>query len=143
MTYNDSELQMNTNLVLCIEEHDENNLLYPIDTRLFIGWDNETCEYYVRGKREDTRTSDFVPFALQCKTSSEVYEFIDFVMGENKMNITLYNYNNIDTLPITDLTYELFEGQMDRNYEISGFDDIRPKRSQFLRHLRMLKSTYS
>jgi len=36
--YNDSELQMDTQFILCIEEHDNKKDENSIDTRLFIGY---------------------------------------------------------------------------------------------------------
>ena len=46
--YNDSELQMDTCLILCIEELDLDNSVSPIDTRLFIGWNNELSDFLIR-----------------------------------------------------------------------------------------------
>ena len=140
--YNDSELQMSSRFILCIEEIDRINMNSPIDTRLFIGWSKKDNEYFVRGKRSDIRQTQFVPFAFQCKSKYDLYEFIEFAVGK-EINITFYNFNNIYALPTTDLTYELFEKQMDKNYEVTGYDKVSMTRSKIVKLLKLLKHTYN
>ena len=141
--YNDSEMQMDTSFILCIEELDETNESFPIDTRLFIGYDESENDYFIRGRRQDTNTSDFVPFAFRCETSNHVYDFIDFVMNKNRVNVILYNFNNTDKMDIDEETYEFFEDLVDRNYEIAGYNNISLKRSKIVKYLRLLKHTYN
>jgi hypothetical protein len=144
--YNDSELQMDSKLILCIEEHDSNRFYDSVDTRLFIGWSNIDQDYYVRGKRQDTDSKEFVPYAFRCEHTDDLYDFIEFVVGQYSCaSITLYNYNNIDSILTNDdeLTYEFFEENMDRNYEIAAYDEVVLKRSQITKYLRMLKNTYN
>ena len=38
---------------------------------------------------------------------------------------------------------EFFEEQMDHQYEIVGYDDVKLKRSQTVNWLRMLQNTYN
>ena len=140
--YNDSELQMDTQFILCIEEL-EINAEFPVDTRLFIGWDENTQDYFIRGKRQDTNKSNFVPFAFHCDSSNELYDFIKFVMPDRRVNIILYNFNNTEDNDTEILTYEFFENLMDKNYEISGFNDIKIKRSRMVNHLKMLRNMYN
>jgi len=149
--YNDSELQMESKLILCIEEHDNRKDLYSVDTRLFIGWSNQDNDYFIRGKRVDIGTKEFVPYAFRCDSTDELYDFIEFVVGSrSNTSIILYNYNNIDmnssnssSLKDDDLTYEFFEEHMDRNYEIAAYDRVRLKRGQIKKYLRMLKNMYN
>lgn len=149
--YNDSELQMESKLILCIEEHDNRKDPYSVDTRLFIGWSNQDNDYYIRGKRVDIGSKEFVPYAFRCDSTDELYDFIEFVVGSrSNTSIILYNYNNIDTnssnsvtLKDDELTYEFFEENMDRNYEVAAYDRVRLKREKIKKYLRMLKNMYN
>lgn len=141
--YNDSELQMDTTFILCIEELEPFISHAPIDTRLFIGWDETNKDYFIRGKRQDTSKTNFVPFAFHCESSNKLYDFIKFTMPNSKVNIILYNFNNIENLETDEITYEFCESQMDKNYEISGYDDVSLKRSCIVKYLRMLKNAYN
>jgi hypothetical protein len=137
--YNDSELQMDTNLILYIEENDSIN---SVNNKLFIGWSNTDNDYYVRGRRQ---YQDFVPYAFHCKSTNKLYDLIKFIVGSNDVNITLYNYNNININDINDetLSYEFFEKNMDIHYEISGYDNVILKRKQFKKTVTMLKESYN
>lgn len=138
--YNDSSLQMDSQLILCIEEKDD----LGIDTRLFIGWSNKDNDYYVRGKRQDTNNQEFVPYAFHCESSNDLYDFIEFVIDpHSSKSIILYNFNNMDGLTNDEMTYEFFEENMDRNYEIAAYDKVKFKRRQITKYLRMLKNTYN
>jgi len=137
--YTDSELQTNTQLILCIEECDSKILYCPIDSRLFIGWSYETGKFFVRGRRDDTRLSSYVPYAFQCILERDLYDFITFVLGKSNSNIILYNFNNITQTNVDEITYEFLEHNMDQNYEIAGYNDYKPKRSEILTYLRMLR----
>ena len=139
--YNDSEQQMTTNLILCIEEIDASNSLFPIDTRLFIGVGirEGNCIYYVRGKRDDTNNTDYVPFAFDTKSIEGLYDFIKFTMSDSRVNLTLYNFNNISNMGLSKLTYEFFESHMDKNYEIAGYDNMRLTRSRMTKYLTMVQ----
>jgi hypothetical protein len=63
-------------------------------------------------------------------------------MGQTSVNIILYNFNNISSMNDEEMTYEFFENNMDRNYEISGYDQVKMKRSKIVKYLRILKNTY-
>lgn len=169
--YNDSELQMDTTFILCIEElitHDSyssstssssslssslsssQELLDSIDTRLFIGWDERTNDFFIRGRRQDVSTESkwskldigYVPYAFHCKTINDLYSFIKFTMSK-KGNVILYNFNNINLVSTDKLTYEFFESRMDTNYEISGYNNIILKRSRIVNYLKILQNTYN
>jgi hypothetical protein len=138
--YNDSELQTDTHFVLCIEERDT---ITPVDTRLFIAWNRVDKDYFVRGRREDTKKSNYVPYAFHCEKANNIYDFINFVIGDSKVNLILYNFNNIATMNVNEITYEFLEGHMDKNYEVTGYDDCKLHKKEIVRYLRFLKNAYN
>lgn len=142
--YNDSENQTNSQLILCIEEKDGIQGPNSVDTRMFIGWNRGVNDFFVRGKRQDINDKEFVPYAFHCECASDLYDFIDFVVGvDENISLTLYNFNNIDEMKDCDMTYEFFEDNMDRNYEIVAYDHMQLKRSTILKCLKMLRNTYN
>jgi hypothetical protein len=146
LMYNDSKLQMDSTLILCIEEHDDKRDKESIDTRLFVGWSNDDDAYFVRGKRQDIGNHEFVPYAFHFGSSTELYDFINVVVGNRKTtSIILYNYNNIDSLNTTNdkLTYEFFEENMDKRYILAAYDNVKLKKRQITKYLSMLKNTYN
>jgi hypothetical protein len=141
--YNDSELQTDTHFVLCVEECDNTNDKYPIDTRLFIMWHEKNKDYMVRGRRQDVRTSNYVPYAFHCETARNLYDFMKLVMDNARVNITLYNFNNIGLMCLNDITYEFLEDGMNKNYEVTGYDDCILNKYDILKYLKILKNTYN
>jgi hypothetical protein len=138
--YNESELQMDSQMILCIEENDGTS----IDTRLFIGWDEIENNFFVRGRRQDTRTSSYIPYAFHCDYSRDLYDFIEFTVGKSgSKSIVLYNFNNIQSLDVSELSYEFFEENLDKNYEIAAYDDVKIKRSKIVKYLRMIRNMYN
>ena len=89
--YNDSELQMDTQLILCFEERDDDNETSPIDTRLFIGWSRDNY-FFVRGKRQDYIMGRYVPFVFHTDSVKDLCNFIELTIGLSNMNIILYNW---------------------------------------------------
>ena len=139
MAYTDSELQTNTQLILCIEECDSRSTICPIDARLFIGWCHETATFFVRGRRQDTKSTDYVPYSFRFKSVIEVYNFVEFVMGKkDTTNIILYNYNNMASFDCEEFTYDFFQENLDKNYEIAGYNDMKLKREPILKLLLLL-----
>lgn len=142
--YNDSELQMDTQFILCIEEHDNKKDENSIDTRLFIGYSSRDDDYFVRGKRQDMGSRKFVPYGFRCDSEDELDDFIYFVVGpRSSTSIILYNFNNLEGIYDDDLTYEFFESHIDRDYEVVAYDGVKLRRSQITKYLRMLKNTYN
>ena len=141
--YPETELQMDTEFILCIEEVDSDNNRYPIDTRLFICWNEPHNSYFVRGRRQDTQRSAYVPFAFNCDSSRALFDIIKFIVGYNNINIILYNFNNTYDMDLDDLTYEFFEKHMNTNYEIGGYNDLKCRRKNMIRWLRMLQNSYA
>ena len=143
-TYNDFELQMDTQFILCIEKHDKSTNKMSIDTRLFIGYSSKDDDYYVRGKRQDIGSQNFVPYAFRCGSTNDLYDFIEFAVGpRSKTSIILYNFNNLEGYKDDELTYEFFESNIDRNYEVATYDNVRLERSKITKNLKILKNTYN
>lgn len=142
--YKDSELQMLSQLILCIEEKDSWSAPKCLDTRVFLGWSKSCNEFFIRGKRNDTKNKEFVPYAFQCKDQKCIIDFVDFII-DNKSNVSLilYNYNNIELLKTEELTYEIFEENMDRNYEVTGYDNMSLNKKSLKMLLGILKMTYN
>ena len=142
--YPDSELQMESKLVLCIQEIDENNEISPIDTIMFIHWHEVEHYYLITGRRQDTQRLSPAPFSINCDSTRDLSEIIQFIVGKNKINVILYNINKYYNIKnVNDLTYEFFESHIHKKYEISGYNDMYCKRKQMSKYLRMLKNTYN
>lgn len=146
VTYKDSELQFTSQLILCIEEFDDLKDDNVIDNRIFIGWGSFHEQYFVRGKRNDTGSTEYVPYAFSCSRAHHVYEFLRGIFdSENKIVVTLYNYNNLtdEKLDNDELSYEFFESNMDPNYEIVAFDNAGLARKPIMRYLSMLRNMFN
>lgn len=137
--YRDSELQMDSHLILCIEEVEVKDDFKSLDNRIFIGWDKETQQFYLRGKRQNIGSKDFVPYALSYSSSDNLFNFIQFTVGTNETSsVVLYNFNNVNRLKLDDLTYDYLESLIDKNYEIAGYDRVKIRRKSFIKWLYML-----
>ena len=128
MSYKDSDLQFDSKLVLCIEECEyDNTVINNIDHRMFIVWSPLQNTFCIKGKRQNVGGRDYPPYSFCFESINSVVEFINSLTCDNKINVTLYNYNNIDGLEsdspqdcLYNLDYEFFEINMDPNYELSG-----------------------
>jgi hypothetical protein len=137
--YRDSELQMDSNLVLYIEEHDNRNDFTSVDNKIFIIWDKETQMFHLRGKRQNIQDKDFAPYALKYNIWDNLYNFVNFAIGSNETtSVALYNFNNIKRLKLDDLTYEYLESLVDKNYEIAWYDKIQLRKKNFMKYLYIL-----
>jgi phospholipase/lecithinase/hemolysin len=143
MYYNDSNLQMNSQLILCIKEHDSEKNINSIDTIMFIGWSYTDNVYYIRGKRQDISDKNFVPYAFKSENENNVYNFMEFVVGfKETSTIILYNFNNISEMECNDITYDFLEEHIDINYEIAGYDDVKVTRLEIVKCLKLLKNIF-
>ncbi len=149
MEFIDSELQMNTQFILCVEEvvkeMHELGVKDPIDNRLFIGWNECDSTFFVRGCRNMNVVGEInpaVPFAFQCNSANSLVEYIKLTFDNNmKININLYNYNNIQNEYYSDLTYEFFNDLRDKHYSVICYDDVDMSRKLIMRYLRLLQFT--
>lgn len=128
-------------LVLKIVEHDV-DLARP-DTTLYILYDKREHKYIIRGKRFETQTVKTCSYAFECEFAHDLADFIQFLIEkENNISYILYNYDN---LPETsnEITYDFLHDCDDRQYEISGYDNMPLKRGQLLKNLRMLRNIHN
>ena len=101
MSYTDTDLQMQSKVVLCVEEYDVPEIgrrKYNIDTRMFVYYDNENGVFRIFGKRQEVKTqmSTFVPYAFQTENIGAVQNFIKLTIDpETKVSVTLFNFNDL------------------------------------------------
>jgi hypothetical protein len=146
--YLDSELQLDSQLVLCYEHRDNKNDYKSIDNRIFVTFDKNSNDYYICGKRQtlNNRKRNYAPYAFHTATSSDVYDFIVLTIGyAESFSVTLYNFNNIVNSTDAELTYEFFESMMNHSYEISAYDECDTSNTmhQIKTQVKMLKKMYN
>lgn len=123
-------------LVFKLEEIDSHN--GDTDMNVFIIYDTANETYLVRGSRR-SESSNHCSYSFECKYARDLVDFLQYVIcPSNRVNETLYNYDNLPELS-SDITYDFLSECEDRNYEISGYDNEKLKKSRLLRILRMLK----
>ena len=143
--YNDSENQGKSNLVFCIEEYDKaelGNVQGNIDMRLFLFYHKDMKQFVIFGRRDDKENSsrEYVPFHFTSKKENAVFNFIKFVVdSESKHSIVLYNYNNLYDGDEEPSCYEHLEENMDRDYELGAYDNMKMSRNKMMKYLSMLK----
>ena len=135
-------------LVLKIVEHDVDS--GEQDTTLYILYDKMRHHYVIRGKRKDVirgKRKEFdlrtCTYSYECEFAHDLADFIQFLIDDsNTVSYILYNYDN---LPETsnEITYEFLHDCDDRQYEISGYDNMPLKRGQLLKNLRMLRNIHN
>ena len=127
MEYIDSNLQHNSQMVMCIEERDrpEPNNYSNIDTRLFIMWDGNIGKYIIFGKRINAVVFEGVPYVFYLDNSTEVQDFVRLVVNRRTCSMTWYNFNNLRQKDCSNISFEFFESSMDKNYEIIAYDGIK------------------
>ena len=127
-------------LVLKIEEYDY--ISNEIDTTLYIFYDKEKHQFYVRGKRSTKKINAFT-LSFTCEFAEDLADFISFVIcKKNKWTYVLYNYNDL-SFESDDISYEyLLENQSNEN-EIAGYDKLKYSRKYLTKHLRMLRNVFN
>lgn len=135
--YTDSDLQNNSELVLCIEEHDDEKHPNIIDTRLFIFWDEMSSSYVIAGKRKG---SQLIPYVFHCDDSTAVITFVQLTIGDRPCSMTYYNYNTLSKEK--EITYEYFEDNMDEYYEIVAYDGVKINYKKLKNTLSSLKRIF-
>jgi hypothetical protein len=124
-------------LVLKVQEFESKNNL---DTVLYILYDYQKQCFIVRGKRN--KQGDCT-YSFECESSVELVDFVTFLIDkENSISYILYNYDN---LPMTsnEITFEFLAKYDHIDYEISGYDNLRLKRKELLRNIRMLRNVFN
>ena len=145
VSYYDKET--NCCLVLCIEERDNIKDYSSVDTRLFVTYDFIRRSYVVYGKRIDTimtnsrNETNFIPYFLRCNCITELYNFIEFTVGE-RFSLTLYNYNNMP-YNVEKVNFEFMNNNMNQNYEISAYDNVYLDETKLIKYIKLLKTMYN
>ena len=144
-----NEREIDSCVVLCFEERDNPDDYESIDTRIFVSYDHESKSYVINGRRLDVfsksgrNRTNFKPFMFCVKESADVAEFIYTIFNKkNMMSYTLYNYNNLPE-DACELTYDFMESNMDREYEISAFDNVGIKKAIIKRVVRMARHMFN
>lgn len=131
---------MNTkynNLVLHIESYNEDE----IENSIFVGYHHKTREFFLCGKCGQVEgKTDFVPFFL-CGKYHSVISFLELIIHDDVCNITLYNYDNIPDFE--DISYQFLIDNIDKKYEILGYDDVNIDSYIFKNTIRTCKDMYS
>ena len=151
----DYETELNSCLVLCIEEHDNTNVNSDntindnnsIDTRIFISYNEASNMYIINGKRLDltknSKTAFFQPFMFCADSSNDVLDFLSLTLDiKSQFSYTLFNYNNL-SYDKADITYSFMEDNIDRRYEIAAYDGVGYSRKKFRQLVRMTKVMYN
>jgi hypothetical protein len=154
--YLDSELQHNSQMVLCIEEMDGRpGKKHDVDTRMFFVFDHESSGWHILGKRTDGKTVTPVPFKFMSFSREDIWTFVEFVIGKTfisekdsnifeNCSISILNYNNLYEYDnLDDMTYEFLEENMDRNYEIAAYDEVSVTKRSLMRLLDMMEKFYN
>jgi hypothetical protein len=143
-TYIDSELQDYCKLVLCIEERDDPEDYNNIDGRIFIFWEEISGKYIIFGRRELRENFNGIPYAFTFDKSKDVCKFVDLIIKDRITSVTYYNFNNLYNLETGDLkllNYEFFENNMDKNYEVIGYDEVSLEYNSLRSRIKLLRSS--
>jgi hypothetical protein len=128
-------------LVLKLEEVDRSTR--EIDTTLYILYDKVRHLYVIRGRRRWTPLMRSCTYSFECETAIDLAHFIEYVICKNnRLNETLFNYDNL-SYDSNEITYEFLHDYDHSDYEISGYDNKKLRRSSIIRNLRMLRNVYN
>lgn len=142
--YNDTDLQVYSKLVFFIKEYDEDN--GDTDMNMYIYFDETIDNYVIFGRRSDRKGSkkEFVPFRFQSKSKRELVKFIMLVIDpETRVSFEMYNYNNLTDHDFKDITYEFMEDNVDSQYEICAYDNIKLSKKFLYKNLSLLESLFN
>ena len=128
-------------LVFKFEEVDK--VSKQIDTTLYVLYDKNRHRYLVRGQRRWTPKYHSCTYSFECEYAKDLADFIEYVIcSKNKVNETLYNYDNLPNNP-DEITYDFLHDYDHSDYELSGYDSQRIKRRRLLTNLRMLRNVFN
>ena len=104
--YIESNLQMQSSLILFIETNHFNNI------KMYVGWSESEQLYYVRGNNEENN----IPFGFNINSFDTLHTFITHYYKNDVLRLNVYNYNNIMYWDTSELTYDFFESYRDKQY---------------------------
>jgi len=128
-------------LVLKLEEVDINS--EEVDTVIYILYDIKKKEYVIRGQRRKTLTYDSCTYSFVCNYTDDLVNFLQYVICKyNLVNETLYNYDNLSNNS-NNITFEFLQEYEDKNYELSGYNNIKLSKKRLVRTLQILKNVFN
>jgi len=128
-------------LVFKLEEVERETLI--IDTTLYILYDKKNHKFLLRGRRRWTPQTQSCTYSFECEFAHELVDFIQYIVcSKNKLNETLYNYDNLSEDP-NEITFEFLRDHDHSDYEIAGYDWRKFNRRRMVRNLRMLRNIFN
>jgi len=125
-------------LVLKLEEYDIDR--FEIDTTLYILYDKKEHNYVIRGRRKWTPKYKSCTYSFVCESTKVLADFIQYIFcSANKINETLYNYDN---LPYSskDVTFEFLQDYDHSDYELTGYDKQSFNRKNLIKKFQILRN---
>jgi hypothetical protein len=136
-----SEFIGNDCLVLKLEEYDIDTK--ELDTNIYILYDTKNNNYVIRGRRKWTPYQQSCTYSFVCECEIELTNFLRYIICKNSnVNEILYNYNNFPW-DSNNITFEFLNNYEHSDYEISGYNNKKFKKSRIIQHLQMLKNIYN
>jgi hypothetical protein len=128
-------------LVLKFEEVERETK--QIDNTIYVFYDKRTHNFFVRGRRRWTPTTQSCTYSFQCEYAKDLADFLQYTICKNNtVNEVLYNYDNLP-FESNDVTFEFLHDYDHGDYEISGYDNVKLKRKDLLINLRMLRNVFN
>ena len=113
------------------------------DTTIYVIYDKKNHRYLIRGRRRSSPRLYSCSYSYECEYANDLVDFIQYlVCPDNKINEILYNYDNLPEDP-NDITFDFLNENDHLDYEISGYNDKKLKRSRLLKNLRMLRNIFN
>ena len=114
-----------------------------IDNTMYVIYDKKNHKYLIRGRRSVTPVNQSCSYSYECEGAYDLAYFIKYLICPgNKVNEILYNYDNLPEDP-NEITFDFLNEFDHIDYEISGYNNNKLKKSRLLRNLRMLRNIYN
>ena len=128
-------------LVLKLEEVDINS--QEVDTVIYILYDIKKKEYVIRGQRRKTTIYNSCTYSFVCNYTDDLVNFLQYVICKsNLVNETLYNYDNLSNNS-NNITFEFLQEYEDKDYELSGYNNMKLTKKRLLKNLQILKNVFN
>ena len=128
-------------LVFKLEEVDSSSK--KVDTVVFILYDTKNKEYIIRGQRKKTLLHDSCTYSFVCNRIEDLVHFLQYVICKlSLVNETLYNYDNL-SVNSNDITFEFLQEYENKNYELSGYNNMKLTKRRLVRNLNILRNVFN
>ena len=128
-------------LVLKLEEYDPE--VKQIDTTIYILYDVKEDKYVIRGQRQVTPQYKSCAYSFDCDDPDDLVDFLKIIFcSKNLIHETLYNYDNLPKYS-NEITFEFLKDHSHRDYELSGYDMRKIKRSRLLTYFKILRNVFN